>query len=172
MNMCEEVEVRFQAFSTSVLDGRWMISFTPRPFYPRCRLGRNLGGPQSQSGRYGKEKNILPIGGIEFRFLGVSSQWLRNYTERNNRASSIWTVMLTNRMLECGHQRIQGLLLLTLCTYRKWYALSSVGTFTPVFINGTVTYDVCPSLLRGEYAHFLQGSISAIEYSWDSRRQI
>jgi hypothetical protein len=50
---------------------RWrlVISFTPLPLYPqgkslRYPLYRKLGGPQSQSGRYGEENN-LTLPGIE-----------------------------------------------------------------------------------------------------------
>jgi hypothetical protein len=40
---------------------RWVVSFTPRPLYPRGKgprypLDRRLSGPQSQSGRRGEEK--------------------------------------------------------------------------------------------------------------------
>jgi hypothetical protein len=41
---------------------RWVVSFTPRPLYPRYPLDRRLGGPQSQSGRSGEEKILDPIG--------------------------------------------------------------------------------------------------------------
>jgi hypothetical protein len=34
-------------------------------------------------------------------------------------------------------------------------ALSSVGVFGPVFIDGTVTSDVCPTLLSDEFVPFL-----------------
>jgi hypothetical protein len=42
---------------------RWVVNFTPRPLYPRGRsprylLDRRLGGPQSQSGRFGEEKTL------------------------------------------------------------------------------------------------------------------
>jgi hypothetical protein len=40
---------------------------TPRPLYP---LNRRLGALQSYSGRFGEEKNILPLPEIEPRFLG------------------------------------------------------------------------------------------------------
>jgi hypothetical protein len=45
---------------------RRVVSFTPRPRHPegmnpRYRLDRRLGGPQSRSGRRGKEKQSLPL---------------------------------------------------------------------------------------------------------------
>jgi hypothetical protein len=45
---------------------RWAVSFTPRPLYsqgnsPWYPLDRRLGGPQSRSGRGGKEKNSQPL---------------------------------------------------------------------------------------------------------------
>jgi hypothetical protein len=51
---------------------RWVVSFTPRRLYPRGEnrrypLVRRLGGPQSQFGRGGKEKNFQPLPGIEPR---------------------------------------------------------------------------------------------------------
>ena len=49
---------------------KWIVSFTPRPLYPRWksprhRLSRRLGGPQSRCERFGEEKNVLPLLGIE-----------------------------------------------------------------------------------------------------------
>jgi hypothetical protein len=46
---------------------RWLLSFTPRPFYPRGKndlypLDRRLTGPESLSGRCEKEKNFVPTG--------------------------------------------------------------------------------------------------------------
>jgi hypothetical protein len=51
---------------------RWVVSFMPRPLYPRGNrpwypLGRWLGRPQSRSGRCREEKNLLPLPGIEPR---------------------------------------------------------------------------------------------------------
>jgi hypothetical protein len=42
---------------------RWVVSFTPRPFYPRGKspsfpLDRKLGRPQSRRGRGGEEKKL------------------------------------------------------------------------------------------------------------------
>jgi hypothetical protein len=45
---------------------RWVVSFTPRQLYP---LNRRLGGPQSQSGRHGEVKILLPPG-LELRPVG------------------------------------------------------------------------------------------------------
>jgi hypothetical protein len=51
-------------YSSAILDlgirGRWVVSFTPLPLYPRGKiprypLDRRLSGPQSQSGRCGEE---------------------------------------------------------------------------------------------------------------------
>jgi hypothetical protein len=49
---------------------RSMVSFTPQPLYTRGKssrypLDRRLGGPQSQSGRGGEEKNFQSSPGIE-----------------------------------------------------------------------------------------------------------
>jgi hypothetical protein len=41
---------------------RWVVSFTPRLWYP---LDRRLGGPQSRSGRGGEEKNSQNLPGLE-----------------------------------------------------------------------------------------------------------
>jgi hypothetical protein len=45
---------------------RWVVSLTPLPLYPRgwgprYSLDRRLDEPQSWSGLYGEEKNILPL---------------------------------------------------------------------------------------------------------------
>jgi hypothetical protein len=63
--------------ASSILDlgigWRWVVSFTPQPFYPqekspRYTLDRRLGGPQSRSGHSGgEEKNSQPLSGIEPR---------------------------------------------------------------------------------------------------------
>jgi hypothetical protein len=52
---------------------RWVVSFTPRPLYPRRKsprhpLDRRFGGPQSRSGRLGKWK-CLTLPGLELRTL-------------------------------------------------------------------------------------------------------
>jgi hypothetical protein len=46
---------------------RWVVSFTPRPLYPREKsprypLDRRLGGLQSRSGRFGEGKIFDPTG--------------------------------------------------------------------------------------------------------------
>jgi hypothetical protein len=60
-------------YSATILDlstgWRWVVSFTYRPLYPRgknprCPLDRRLGGPQSRSGLWGEEKNLLPLSEI------------------------------------------------------------------------------------------------------------
>jgi hypothetical protein len=50
---------------------RWVVSFTPRPIYPRGKsprypLNKRLCGPQSRSG-----KNIFPLPGIEPRLWSL-----------------------------------------------------------------------------------------------------
>jgi hypothetical protein len=57
---------------------RWVVSFTSQPLYPQGKspwypLDRRLGGPKSQSGCSGEEKNFQPL-------LGLES--LINYTEQ------------------------------------------------------------------------------------------
>jgi len=42
----------------SVLDGGVWSTPSPRPLYPRYKLEKRQGGPQSQSGRGGEEKKI------------------------------------------------------------------------------------------------------------------
>jgi hypothetical protein len=52
--------------SSTILDFgnrcRWVVSFTPRPRYPRYPLDRRLGGPRSLSVRCGGEKYLALIG--------------------------------------------------------------------------------------------------------------
>jgi len=77
---------KYQALKTYLVSGgiaprifhlstrwRWVVSFLPRPLYPRgksprCRLCRRLGGPQSRSGHSGGKKT-MPLPGIEPRSL-------------------------------------------------------------------------------------------------------
>jgi hypothetical protein len=49
---------------------RWVVSFTPRPFYlqeksPWYPLDRRLGGGQSQSGHGSEKKNSQPLPGLK-----------------------------------------------------------------------------------------------------------
>jgi hypothetical protein len=56
---------------------RCMVSFTPLPLYPRGKSPwYSLGGPQSRSGCYEEEKNLLSLAGIELRILGRQSRIL------------------------------------------------------------------------------------------------
>jgi hypothetical protein len=57
------------------------VSFTPLLLYsqgnrPRYTLYRRLSGPQSRSGHHGREKNLLPLPGIESRYLSHPSHIL------------------------------------------------------------------------------------------------
>jgi hypothetical protein len=59
----------------------WMVSFTRRPLYPqgkssRYPLDRMFGGSQSQPGRCGAWKNLLPLQGIESQSSSPSPCWL------------------------------------------------------------------------------------------------
>jgi hypothetical protein len=65
---------------------RWVVSFTPLPFYPRGKssrhsLDRKVGGPQSRPGRYDEEKFLTPLG-LELRTLGHPSCRLPLYRRR------------------------------------------------------------------------------------------
>jgi hypothetical protein len=49
------------------INWRWVVSFTPRPLYPRVKspqytLDRRLGGHQNLSERHGEKKNLAPTG--------------------------------------------------------------------------------------------------------------
>jgi hypothetical protein len=53
----------------------WVVSFPSRPPYSRGKCpsyptDRELGRTQKMSSRCGEEKNLLPLPGIELRFLG------------------------------------------------------------------------------------------------------
>jgi hypothetical protein len=67
------MDIQLHTFLTSALDGgEWSVS-RPDRFTKgnnrRYPLDRRLGGPQSQAGRGGEEKNSQPLPGIEIRFL-------------------------------------------------------------------------------------------------------
>jgi hypothetical protein len=60
---------------------RWVVSFTPRTLYLwgkslRYPLSRRQDGPQRRSGRFGEEKNLLFLLGIEVRCLGCLARGL------------------------------------------------------------------------------------------------
>ena len=64
------VEVMLQLFLTSTLVGgegsaSWPDYFTTWGKSPLCSLNTRLGGPQSQSGHFGGERNLLPMLGFE-----------------------------------------------------------------------------------------------------------
>jgi hypothetical protein len=60
-------------FDSALVGGEWSASrlgrITPGKIVPRYKLYRKLGGPQSRSGRCGKEKN-LPLPELELLLLG------------------------------------------------------------------------------------------------------
>jgi hypothetical protein len=58
---------------------RGVVSFTPQLFYPQGKspwypLDRRLGGPQSQSGCNGEEKNSQPLPGLESPLIQFIAQ--------------------------------------------------------------------------------------------------
>jgi hypothetical protein len=65
-------------YSSTILDlaaiWKWVVSFTPLSLYPQenppppqYSLDRSLGGPENRPGRYGEEKNLMHLSGIEGR---------------------------------------------------------------------------------------------------------
>jgi hypothetical protein len=71
-------------YSTTILDlgtrWRWVVSFTPRPLYsrgksPRYSFNRKLGGPRSQSGRYGERIFFAPAGNRTPAFQPVARRY-------------------------------------------------------------------------------------------------
>jgi hypothetical protein len=60
-----------QMYSSTILDLgtrlSLVVSFTFRSLYTMYLLHRRLGGSQSRSGRYGVEKNLLPLPRIDPR---------------------------------------------------------------------------------------------------------
>jgi hypothetical protein len=100
-------------YSSIILDlgtrCRWVVSFTNRPIHPRGNspqypLDRGLGGPHSQSGRCGVDKDLLPLPGIELR--PSSSQickisWAVNISGFGSR-SHVWlTLFWIKSLLKC-----------------------------------------------------------------------
>jgi len=95
------VEVQFLSLLTLALDGgMWKTAhttaFLPGKEHPLYSWSRRLGGPQSRSGRFGEEKSLLFLSGIERHFcaqgvnergngklfLSVSSFCLVSYISR------------------------------------------------------------------------------------------
>jgi hypothetical protein len=65
MKACEEVWCIDSYFLDLGTSWRWVVSFTPRPLYPRGKspwypLNSRLGGAQNWSGRRGEEKVLDP----------------------------------------------------------------------------------------------------------------
>jgi hypothetical protein len=78
-----------------------VLSFTPLPLYPRGNsshypLYRRLGEPQSGSERYGEDKNLLMLLGIEPRLLSRPARVLISIqTEQSRRTNDEIIVSLT-----------------------------------------------------------------------------
>jgi hypothetical protein len=66
---------------------------------PRYLLGRRLGGPQYRSGRFGEEKFIFPLPGIEPKVLGFVARSLTPYP------------------VECNYKMYVDLLQMYVCMY-------------------------------------------------------
>jgi hypothetical protein len=71
-------------YSSAFLDlgtkWRGVVSFTPRPLYPRGKnplhpLHRRLSGPQSRTGRCGEEKNLTPTENQTLAVQAVNSRY-------------------------------------------------------------------------------------------------
>jgi hypothetical protein len=75
-----------------------VVSFIPGERFPRYPLNRRLGGPQSLSGRFGEENNLLPVPGIQAHFLGcpISSVVTIRITLSRLSRYSDQTVVITN----------------------------------------------------------------------------
>ena len=67
------MEVELHSFTASALDGGEQSTSTPGHFthddIPRYPLNRRLGGTQSKSGSFGRQKNTWSLQGTEPRFL-------------------------------------------------------------------------------------------------------
>jgi hypothetical protein len=81
MKAHEGVEVYRRSFLTSVLDGGWLINFIIRLLYPRYKFNSRLGGPQSNSGRFGGDK-CLARDGNRNTTARLSSTYPSHYTDR------------------------------------------------------------------------------------------
>jgi hypothetical protein len=66
--------VQLHAFFSLGTRWMWVVSFTPQPLYPQGKspwypMERGMGGPQSQSGRGGEEKNSQLLPGPEHAII-------------------------------------------------------------------------------------------------------
>jgi hypothetical protein len=80
---------------------RWVVSFTPRPLYPRERkrpsypLDRRLVGPQSRSGHGGEEKNSQPLQGFEPPIMQPVAQRYTAELSRLLSSNSWWIICVS-----------------------------------------------------------------------------
>jgi len=65
----------------------------------RYPSNRRLGGPQSQSERFGVEKNLLPLPGVKVRLLGHPASSLVTILTELSRYFSGWLQQITNSLL-------------------------------------------------------------------------
>jgi hypothetical protein len=81
------VDVQLQPFLTSAPDGgEWSTSrlscYTPRGERLQYSLNKGLGGPQSRSGNFGKERKSLAPVVKRITIPQLSSQWPSYYIDR------------------------------------------------------------------------------------------
>jgi hypothetical protein len=132
-------------YSSTILDlgtrWRWVVSFTPRPLYSRYSLDGRLGGRQSPSGRYGREKDCRESN---------SGRPARRYTDWDIATTNIRGVTLKSRDLMIAHliggrgNKIGKRFLSTLLSV--YHSPCSVrGALCPHYCR----YIICPCSVRG-----------------------
>jgi hypothetical protein len=113
---------------------RWVVSFTPRPFYPRWKkswylFDMRLGVPQSRSGRGGEEKKSQPLPGIEPH---SSSPW--NWKRLLLNTVVLWTINMWRIYVSIFYS--EYLHKAETCVKRKTFHVScDKGKVVPVLFN-------------------------------------
>jgi hypothetical protein len=102
-----------------------VVSFTPRPLYPRYPLYRRFGEPKSRSGRHGEMKILAPPG-LELRILRPPALSQSLYRLSYPGSLKLWIIVLSEfqMALEGGvyHSGILNLRTLFIARYHNEYA--------------------------------------------------
>ena len=107
-------------------------------------MNKTLGGPQGQSGRFGREKNPLPLPGTELHFKQLclqSRQWNRHVQEWNSNMAFSFASKQISQPLLSEHPACQVL---------RPNVQAALSTLTPHNENG--------SSYKNETIFFLSGS--------------
>jgi hypothetical protein len=169
------VEIQLRSFLTMTLDdGEWLTSRSRRYILrkeSRNTLNRRLGGTHSRSGRFGEEKNLLPLPGFELRTvqtvtqslhpLRMDCQWFTQMWSKG-RDNKLYIKNLTDAILSlfCSH-----VVSIITYTYAEWQLMLRGSVFIKQARDASTLVGITTrSLFIQSYLH-----VAASLNPWSSR---